>query len=221
MALNRVQLRKLLKIFFLEPNQRRSALRADIREEIARDFKQDSGGSDFYGPFWADAKKHVFGQVDLHSAVEERIDANEGRTKLYNQLRDGFLLWWNERRRWTNEPFMQGPSLGGRVNFNELSAEVRVDNILSVKDGVGENHIVYPYFSPNPDISENAARLGIWLISAAIPDAPIHEVRILDVIRGRTFSIDRCPLLDNEQEEFISRYSAALKEREILRREYY
>jgi hypothetical protein len=66
MALDRIHLRKLLKILFLEPNQRRSALRADIREELNREAGGEGGGGDFYAPFWADAKAHVFGTRDLH-----------------------------------------------------------------------------------------------------------------------------------------------------------
>lgn len=220
MALNRIHLRRLLKILFLEPNARRSELRSDIRGEIARDAGQDGGGPDFYAPFWADAKNHVFGIADLHDMVDGRVEANERRANLYPQLRNGFLTWWNERRRWTNEPFRPGRSLRAQFPFPNLDAVIKVDNILSVRDGSGEEHIIYPYFSPQPELSENAARLGIWLLSAALPTVSLEEIRILDVIRGRTFSVDRYPLQGSEQEEFTRRYAAALFEREVLRRNY-
>ncbi len=220
MALNRIHLRKLLKILFLEPNMRRSELRSDIREEIAREAGQEGGGGDFYAPFWADAKNHVFGTADLHNMVDGRVEANGRRANLYPQLRTGFLIWWNERRRWTNEPFRPGRQLKAHFPFANLDAVVKVDNILSVRDGAGEEHVVYPYFAPQPELSENAARLGLWLLSSALPTVPLEEIRILDVIRGRTFSIDRSPLRGDEQEEFTTRYSAALNERDVLRREY-
>lgn len=220
MALNRIHLRKLLKILFSEPNVRRSELRSDIREEIAREAGQEGGGGDFYAPFWADAKNHVFGTADLHNMVDGRVEANCRRANLYPQLRTGFLIWWNERRRWTNEPFRPGRQLKAHFPFANLDAVVKVDNILSVRDGAGEEHVVYPYFSPQPELSENAARLGLWLLSSALPTVPLEEIRILDVIRGRTFSVDRSPLRGDEQEEFITRYSAALNERDVLRREY-
>ncbi len=220
MALNRIHLRKLLKILFSEPNARRSALRSDIREEIARETGQDEGGGDFYAPFWADAKSHVFGAADLHTMVDDRVGANGRRANLYPQLRAGFLTWWNERRRWTNEPFRLGRSLKAHFQFPGLDATVKVDNILTVRDGLDVEHVIYPYFAPEPVLSESAARLGLWLLSRALPTVPVEEIRILDVIRGRTFSVDRYPLLGNEEHEFRQRYATALNERDILRREY-
>ncbi|MEP9400963.1 hypothetical protein [Sphingomonas sp. VNH70] len=220
MALNRIQLRKLLKILFLDPNARRGEIRADIRDEISHETGTSSSGPDFYGPFWSDAKRHVFGVADLHALVEDRIEANDRRANLYPQLRDGFLAWWNVRRRWTNEPFMPGPSVSGTVDFPDLNATVKVDNVLCVIDGTGERHVIYPYFSPSPELSAESARLGIWLLSIALPNVPFEEIRILDMIRGITFSVDRYPLQGNEETEFVRRYAAALDERAILRREY-
>lgn len=220
MALDNIHLRKLLKILFLEPNRRQAELRTDIRDELARAVGADPGGGDFYAPFWADAKDHVFGAADLHSCVEDRIEANYRRARLYPMLRDGFLIWWNERRRWTNEPFRQGEALKTRFRFPGLDATVKVDSILSVRDGLDEAHIVYPYFAESPMLSERAARLGLWLLIDALPTVPSDEIRILDVIRGQTFSIDRTPLRGDEGEDFRTRYAAALEQRARLRREY-
>ena len=220
MALDKIHLRKLLKILYLPVNQRRSELRKDIREELNRAAGLESGGGDFYGPFWADAKRHVFGALDLIDAVDDRIAVNGRRDNLYPRLRDGFLLWWNERRRWTNEPFRAGRSLRTQFQFPGLDATVKVDNILSVRDGLGEEHVVYPYFAPTPELSEEAARLGLWLLTQAFSEVPANEFRILDVIRGRTFSLDRVPLVGDEAAIFLRRYSQALNERAVLRAEY-
>lgn len=220
MALDNIHLRKLLKIMFLEPNERRSAIRADIREEIARDIGPAGAGGDFYAPFWADAKDHVFGLADLHDLVEERIAANDRRSNLYPQLRDGFLLWWNERRRWTNEPFRPGRALKAHFPFPGLDATVKIDSILSVRDGQGAEHVVYPYFAPAPALSDMSARLGLWLLSEALSNVPREEIRMLDVIRGQTFSLDRTPLRGDEEFEFRRRYSDILNQRTNLRREY-
>ena len=220
MSLQIIHLRKLLKILFLEANQRRSALRGDIREEIAREAGDSGSGGDFYAPFWFDAKTHVFGTADLHACVEERIAANAGRANLYPLLRDGFLLWWNERRRWTNEPFRPGQALKAHFPFPGLDATVKIDSILSVRDGRDQEHFVYPYFAPSPPLTDEAARWGLWLLSRALPTVQADEIRILDVIRGRTFSIDRNPLRGDEEESFRRRYAMALRERELLRQEY-
>jgi hypothetical protein len=221
MSMRRVHLRKLLKIMFLDEGPRRSALRADIREDRARaaDDGGESGG-DFYGPFWSDAKWHVFGMHDLHAATDGRIAGNGRRQNLYPQLRNGFLLWWNERRRWTNAPFAPGRQLRTQFLFPGLDTVVKVDNILSARDDRGDEHYVYPYFSETPVLDEQAARLGLWLLGQALLDVPHEEIRILDVIRGEPFSIDRYPLAGNEEDDFRSRYATLLEEWEALRGEY-
>lgn len=61
MSLRSIQLRKLLKILYLPQNRQVTALRGDIREEIAREVGDSGGGGDFYGPFWFDAKGHALG----------------------------------------------------------------------------------------------------------------------------------------------------------------
>lgn len=154
------------------------------------------------------------------SSVDERIEANERRAGLYPRLRDGFMLWWNERRRWTNAPFRPGRQLKAHFPFPGLDAVVKVDNVLTVRDGRDDEHVIYPYFAPEPVLSEDAARLGLWLVIQALPSVPPREIRILDVIRGRTFSIDRTPLRGDEEQEFKSRYSSLLTLRESLRSEY-
>ena len=220
MSIRSIHLRKLLKIMFLDGAARRGALRGDIRDDISREAGENSGGGDFYAPFWFDAKAHVFGSADLHQCVEERIAANAGRANLYPLLRDGFLVWWNERRRWTNEPFRQGQSLKTQFLFPGLDATVKIDSILSVRDGRDEEHFVYPYFAPSPALSDEAARLGLWLLTHALPTVSAQELRILDVIRGQTFSTDRLPLIGDEQNRFLARYRSLLGEWDNLRADY-
>lgn len=220
MPLQDIHLRKLLKIGFSNARSQRTALRTDIREEIAREIGDDEGGGDFYAPFWADAKAHAFGALDLRQAVDERIAANRRRANLYPQLRDGFLRWWGERRRLTNMPIQAGLVLKARFNVAGLAATVKVDSILSASDGAGTNRHIYPYFSPEPELGEDAARIGLWLLGQALPHASLQEIRILDVIQGRTFAVARTPLRGDEEERFRQMYEALIHERAELRREY-
>lgn len=219
MPLQNMSLRKLLKIMFLPARAQQSALRTDIREERAREApdRNDEGGGDFYAPFWSDAKAHAFGQGDLRDLVAERIANNGRRARLYPLLRDGFLLWWTQRRRWTNQPFQPGRVLRARHGIPALDAVVKVDSIMSVRDADGVEHYVYPYFAPEPPLSDEGARLALWLLGRALPDVPHGELRILDVIRGRTFSIDRFPLRGDEEAQFHERYAALLRQRDNLR----
>lgn len=89
-----------------------------------------------------------------------------------------------------------------------------------MRDAQGVEHYVYPYFAPEPPLSEEAARLGLWLLIEALPQVPPAEIRILDVIRGQTFSVDRNPLDGAENQNFIQRYRGLLAEREALAAEY-
>lgn len=220
MAINRIHLRKLLMLMFLAANRTTSELRKDIRDEIARAAGAESSGGDFYAPFWADARSHVFGTSDLHDSVAMRIAANPRRGALYPRLREGFLLWWNERRRWTNEPFQLGRPIRTQYQSADPQAVIKVDSILSVRDAQNDEHFVYPYFSPEPMLTEEAARLGLWLLTTALPGIPPVEIRILDVIRGQTFSIDRTPLQGTEERSFRRRHAALIAEWEALRAEY-
>jgi hypothetical protein len=220
MALESIHLRKLLKLIFLEPNQRRTALRAEIREDLRREAGEEAGGGDFYTPFWADAKSHVFGGTDLRRATDSRIMANPRRQNLYPQLRDGFLQWWDQKRRWTNTPFKPGKNYKARFRFPGLDATVKVESLLSVIDGVGEEYVVYSYFAQEPKLTEESARLALWLLMQALPAIPPSQLRILDIIRGNTFSIDRNPLAGDEEIEFRARYARLIRERDELRADY-
>lgn len=220
MSIRSIHLRKLLKILYLEPNRRKSALRADIREDIARESGEVGNGGDFYGPFWFDAKNHVFEKRELAEAIGERIAANPSRARLYPLLRDGFLLWWDERRRWTNKPFRPSDWIKSHLEMTELAATVKIDNVLSVRDSRDTDHYIYPYFAPDPTLRDEAGRIGLWAISRSLPDLDIDAVRILDIIRGETFSTEKNPLRGNEEEVFLRRYKALISEWTDLRREY-
>lgn len=220
MSLQDIHLRKLLKIMYLEGGARVAALRTDIREEIARAQGGGDGGGDFYGPFWRDAKDHVFDVADLRDRTQARIERLPGRANLYNQLQNGFLLWWDERRRWTNEPFVPAASLKNTIRLPSVNASIKMANILSVRDGHGEDHFVYPYWFPQPPLNDEMARLALWALGRAFPNVASEELRILDIIRGRTFSLDRSPLQGNEAAIFQRRFDATLAQWRELRREY-
>jgi len=220
MSLRSIHLRKLLKILYSDQSRRISALRSDIREDIAREQGNAEGGGDFYGPFWRDAKDHVFGFSDLTDTTRARLEANTRRANLYPRLHDGFLLWWNERRRWTNEPFYPADTLKAYVSIESLNSTIKIDNILAVRDAHGEDHFVYPYFSPEPILNEEAARLGLWILQQGFPTVPVACFRVLDVMRGITFNIDRNPLRGDESDILLRRYSSALDESDQLRIEY-
>ena len=220
MSVRKIHLRKLLKLIYLPQNRRVSALRSDIRDDIARESGHLGSGGDFYSPFWSDAKAHVFGASDLRQNVAGRIEANNTRRNLYPQLRDGFLLWWNERRRWTNEPFRQADAIKTAYHPPGFDAQIKIANVLCVRDAYDADHYVYPYWFPDPEIADESGRLAMWLLRSGLTTVDANELRLLDVIRGESYSLDRNPLTGEEQRIFERRYRALIAEWDSLRAEY-
>lgn len=220
MSLQIINLRKLLKLMFLDQRDLTAALRSDIRDELQRERGQAVSGGDFYAPFWKDAKDHVFDLSDLQDSTAKRIADNGRRGSLYPRLKNGFLLWWTQRRRWTNAPFNPIDSPKIRYNVPGLGVVVKIDAVLSVRDGQGKDRYIYPYWFPEPSINDEGARIGLWILIQSLPHIDREELRILDVMRGVTFSLDKNPLLGNEEEIFFTNFKRLEKARKILRDQY-
>lgn len=180
-----------------------------------------SGGSDFYVPFWSDAKNHTAGVSDLRVETDNRIEANHSRRRLYPELRDGFLDWWENRRRWTNQEIGHIPvHVKGRINFEELDATVKVENLLGLQIGPDEERLIYPYFFESPVINGHGARLSLWALSEAIPDHDPDYFRVLDISRGQSVGLGDYPLRGDEREEFELLYARVLREWQALFDDY-
>lgn len=222
MTITSISLRKLLCLFYAPKNLRISILRDDIRSTVAREGgHRPDGGGDFHGPFWADAKLHVLGRADLRELVAHRVAVNARRRRLYEEMRDGFLDWWEERRRWRNEPLhaLEVPP-HARLQIEELGCTVKVENIMGLDSGPDFHRLIYPYFAEEPPLEIEAGRLGLWAMATALPHHDPNDLRVLDVIRGRTAAIRDTPLLGTEREAFVDKYSLILREWDRLRREY-
>lgn len=222
MSILNVQLRKLLQLFYANDRLRRSLLLDDIRSDARKEGggKRSKGG-DFYGPFWADAKDHVMGTVDLTRQTEIRIAANPRRARLYRLLRDASLNLFEERLRWTNKPpVIRIESLNGQFEIAEVAATVRVQNVWLARVGgdLGElSYLIYPYFSEEPSLPDEGARLGLWAMSAALSGQPLDYARIVDLLRQGLFSSTNRRLPGNERDIFLGRYQALILERERLK----
>jgi hypothetical protein len=213
MSIEKIHLRKLLRLFYASVSKRRAILRADIySEQRKEDGEDDEGGGDFHGPFWADAKRHVEGRADLPTQTKMRIAKNARRRHLYPLLTQGFLAWWTEKRRWRNEDFTLIQDVKGRVAFPELKGLVKVENLLAVRVENQFSRIVYPYFSDEPLLPPIGARLGLWLMSEALPIYPVHDLRILDVLRGKSFGVIDVGIEGTERAQFTAEYARVLEE---------
>jgi hypothetical protein len=221
MSILNMPLRKILRLFYAKERLRRKLLLDDIRSDESKEGGGDrSNGGDFYGPFWADAKAHVTGTADLTSKTEIRIAANSGKARLYRLLRDASLNIFEERLRWTNKPpVIRIETLNGRFQIAEIGATIRVQNVWLARVGgdLGErNYLIYPYFSEEPSLPAEGARLGLWAMSEALSGQRLDYFRIVDLLRQALFSTTTRPLVGNERDTFLRRYQALILERERL-----
>ncbi|WP_427024855.1 hypothetical protein ACP4J4_02650 [Aureimonas ureilytica] len=92
---------------------------------------------------------------------------------------------------------------------------------MSITVGDDGHRIIYPYFCEDPTLSEEGARIGLWLMSSCINGYAIADMRILDVIAGRSFSTIDTPLNGDEENTFRNRYQIVLDEWRALRDDYF
>lgn len=222
MSIRKPHLKKVIQVLYLPDNKLKSALRSDINTEAKKVSGENTGGGgDFHSAFWSDAKKHAAGLLDLRVAVEQRIADHKGRRNLYPLLQDGYLKWWDEKRRWSNEEFSILPvSVKGTYKPSNLDVEVKVENLLTVKVGEHSNRLICPYFSESPVLSPEAARIGLWLMNEALDGYAIEDMRILDVLRSESFSVSDYPLHGDEEQKFREGYKHILTTRGKLLDEY-
>lgn len=220
MSLAKINLRKLLQYFFSNPKLRRSLLLADIRQERSKEDFKSSDGGDFYGAFWSDAKGHTAGKLDITEATEKRIADSKARARLYPLLRDGFLEMWGEKMRWRNEPFeFVAESVKAQLSIEELGTVVKIENTASVIIADGSHRIIYPYFSEEPRLPDEAARLGFWVLAKALPNFDANDFRIIDMQHRGYFRPSDVGIQGDEEEQFLKRYRSLIADRAKLESE--
>lgn len=210
-------------MMYAPENVRTRILRQDIRSDIKKLIgDDDDGGGDFHVPFWSDAKRHVLGEKDLLTSVTERVAVNKGRKRLYEELAKGFLIWWNDRRRWRNEPLtLLSTPAKAKLQIPSLSSVVKVENILGLDSGPNFERLIYPYFAEVPPLSEEAARLGLWAVKAALPAVfKLEDMRVFDVLRSASFGTLDHQLKGDEESMFLQRYEFVLSRWHELKKEY-
>ena len=216
-----IPLRKALQLFYANERLRRSVLKEDIR----LDRKKEAGGTrsqggDFYLPFWSDVKKHIAGDGDLAQMTLERVGSNQNFKRLYPLLKDGILDLLNAKLRWSNEPVEIIPqSVHGNLKIEQLSAIVRIRDALHARVREKYTRVVYPYFSEEPALSDEAGRLGLWAMQQALPNLDPSDMRVIDPLRRVFFSPETTPLRGDEEAVFVDRYTSLAREWERLRGE--
>ena len=218
--MEKLHLRKLLQLFYADRGLRRSVILAEIRTSLRKKLDLESSGGDFYVPFWADAKDHVAGKLDLREQSKIRTGKSKQRGRLYPLLTESFLSLWNEKIRFRNEEFEFLPaSVKAQLPIKELGVIVKIENIVAVKVWDGSKRVIYPYFSENPALPTEGARLGLWALKEALPDFRAEDFRIIDILRRSYFRPNKIPMKGDERETFVEKYDSILAEWRKLRDE--
>ncbi|MGH1467211.1 MAG: hypothetical protein ACRBBQ_17825 [Cognatishimia sp.] len=221
MSFRKIHLRKLLAAFGSPEAKQISMLRADIRAEIAKESGKNGGGGDFHVPFWSDAKSYVLEGIDFEARTQTRVASNDRRKRLYPDLHAGFMDWWLNKKRFNNEELIPYPTeIKSHFTIGGLHATVKVENFLGLSIGADDKRIIYPYFAETPILTAEYARLGLWLISKAFPELQIDDFRVLDVLRGTSYSPQDCTWLGNEEQTFEWLYENLLSRWDELKTEY-
>ena len=83
-----------------------------------------------------------------------------------------------------------------------------------------EERLGYPYWFESPPINDEAARVGLWVLSKALNDQNSQNVRIFDIIRSEYFSLNTHPLEGNEDDLLLAHFKRIEKLRDKLKLEY-
>ncbi len=221
MSIKKINLRKLLQLFYADNRLQRRLLLQNISDDRRKTLIADpSNGGDFYGPFWADAKDHVAGRSNLREQTKMRIADNKGRARLYPILTDSFLYMWNEKMRWRNEPFEFMPeTLKAHLPISTLGAVIKIQNIAGITLSDGSHRVIYPYFSELPALPQEGACLGFWALKEALPDYPLEDFRIIDLQRRGCFRAADVGMKGDEKKKFLQKYKALIDLWESLQEE--
>ncbi|KRA96790.1 hypothetical protein ASD83_17115 [Devosia sp. Root685] len=98
---------------------------------------------------------------------------------------------------------------------------VKVENVFALDSGSSFHRLIYPYFAEEPHINEEAARLGLWALTASLGTKhDPKDMRILDIQRGASWGAIDVRSTGDEEQIFERRYAFILSEWDRLRMEY-
>jgi hypothetical protein len=216
-----INLNKLLSLCALPENKLITALKSDLNAERKKLAGRKSGGGHFHHPWWDVAKDHVIGEADLEESLPFLIAGGINRDRLYPMLTEAFLRWLDEFRRTTNLVIsVSEEEVHKHYAVPGMGLTVKVDNLLALRLGEDNHRLVYPYFTETPVLSEEWARVGLWLMREALSEFDFTQMEILDVLRSRSFRGSSVFLRGNEESLFAAKYQRMVQLWTHFRPEY-
>jgi hypothetical protein len=216
MAMDRLSLARFLELLQLPQPRRLKLIERDARKALYEErFGKLSDGGDFYGPFWADAKRSAVDRgFCLKSATDERISSNKSRRRLYPHLLEGFETGWTSLKAssFGEAALSLVMRLAVYVKGSEEEDHIRATNVLAVTESDRSLHITYPYFSKDVKLGMRHARLGLGVLRQGFATAQPKTVAILDVLHGSIYIDSGEDIGDPEHKELVDRYDAVMRE---------
>ncbi|MBK68057.1 MAG: hypothetical protein CMP22_08015 [Rickettsiales bacterium] len=213
MAVDTMNINKLVRWFYFSDKTLRAELLKDIRQDRLKESGEKSSGGDFYTPFWADTRKHILGEADLVELTAERIKKNARRKDIYTKLQQGVIEIWH--RGHNLDVRLLDRSIKGKCKFDNIGLTVKANNILALLLE-GEERIVYPYWFPEPKLSDEGARICLYLLSKTLKDHDINNIRVFDVIRAEYYSLGLVPLQGDEIDLIEANYKRIISMRDKI-----
>lgn len=87
---------------------------------------------------------------------------------------------------------------------------------MALESGPSFHRVIYPYFAESPELSAEAARLGLWAMSMALSRYNPADLRVLDIMTGASFSLADVPLQGDERELFVGKFRKLLEDYDAL-----
>lgn len=136
---------------------------------------------------------------------------------MYPRLATGFLGLWKRGDNQQVKVLSKSPK--GRYNAINNELEIKVENIMAISIDSNER-LGYPYWFPDPILSEEAGRIGLWVMGQALKDQNEQNMRVFDIIRSEFYSLQNSPLEGNEEQILLENFKRISKLYEKLKTEY-
>ncbi len=217
MSLHTARLSKIIKISYADDKTFRKDIYDDVSDYIRKERNPDKpsgGGGDFHSVLWAAFKECIFEEntESFDQIVATLIYENPRRKRLFPLLAMGLKSWGLQKRRWMNEEIKRIKNPVGIVEIEDHDIAFKVNNILALEIAGKGNRYIYPYFSEEPALNKEAARVALWQLHRALPRINIEEFRVLDVMRGKSYSVTDAPLMGDEHAIFVHNVSGIMQQ---------
>ena len=209
-----------MRIVSMSSKERAAAIRNDARE-TAKTIKFGKSGNpmDFYSPMWADMKAHALAGGGLISLTAARIAENGRRTKIYTNIRDGFIKQWPELRGSFNGPLRQAPNkITATIEISGV--DIKISGLFGVETSDTPPIYYYPYLYSDPKLKDSFAMTGIDILNTSIGKRTKVRIVVIDPSSIKSWAYDSAKNYTEYRAKFESELLLVIEEWRTKLEEY-